>query len=105
MGRKGITIRNAEYLKELLQSSSLSIRKAYLFGCRARGDYLEESDWDVVAISPEFKDIPFPQRATLLAEKVLLRRWNCPVVIPERSLRRGRELDMVAEACQGKRLV
>jgi len=45
-----------------------SIEKAVLFGSRARGDYLEDSDYDVILVSPDFKNIFFTQRIAMLYE-------------------------------------
>jgi predicted nucleotidyltransferase len=33
-----------------------------LFGSRARGDFLEESDYDVIVVAESFKGIHFPSR-------------------------------------------
>lgn len=38
------------------------IEKAILFGSRARGDNLKDSDYDIILVSPEFKDIFFSKR-------------------------------------------
>lgn len=40
------------------------IERAILFGSRARGDYLKESDIDLILVSPDFQGIPFPDRPT-----------------------------------------
>ena len=45
--------------------------KIILFGSRARGDNLEESDYDIIIISKEFKNIKTPKRL----EKVY-KHWN-----------------------------
>ena len=37
-------------------------QKILLFGSRARGDHLEESDIDIIVVSDYFKDIPFRER-------------------------------------------
>ncbi|MEO2116781.1 MAG: nucleotidyltransferase domain-containing protein, partial [Methanocaldococcus sp.] len=36
--------------------------KIILFGSRARGDYLEESDYDLIIVSDYFKGMPFLKR-------------------------------------------
>ncbi|HUV46419.1 MAG TPA: hypothetical protein VMW45_05070 [Dehalococcoidia bacterium] len=41
MGEKGIKIRDPEHLKSLLCNSPVEIESAFLFGSRARGDWLE----------------------------------------------------------------
>ena len=88
MGEKGIKIRDVEHLKELLSNSPVPIKSAFLFGSRARGDYLEESDWDLMIISPEFAGIPFPERATMLVKKFLSEGLSC-CAIPRRNFRKG----------------
>ena len=105
MGEKGIKIRDIEQLKELLCNSPLPIKSAFLFGSRARGDYLEESDWDLMIVSPEFNGIPFPQRATLFLRKVPLRRVELLCYTEEEFQERVAESGIVAEASKGKRLV
>ncbi len=69
MGERGIKISDVEHLKELLHNSPLEIKSAFLFGSRARGDWLEESDWDILIVSPEFAGISFPDRATVVLKK------------------------------------
>ena len=36
--------------------------KILLFGSRARGDHLEESDIDLIIVSKEFRNLPFRER-------------------------------------------
>jgi uncharacterized protein len=38
------------------------IEKAILFGSRARGDNFNDSDYDVILVSPDFENIFFTQR-------------------------------------------
>ena len=42
------------------------MKRAILFGSRARGDHWEHSDWDVVLVSDDFEGVPFPERVTRL---------------------------------------
>lgn len=44
------------------------ITQAIFFGSRARGDYLADSDNDIVLVSPDFEDIFFSQRSALMYE-------------------------------------
>lgn len=39
-----------------------NLKKALLFGSRARGDNLKNSDYDIILVSPDFKGIFFTQR-------------------------------------------
>ena len=105
MGEKGIKIRDVEHLKELLSNSPVPIKSAFLFGSRARGDYLEESDWDLLLVSPQFADIPFPERATMLVKKIPLRRVELLCYTEEEFKERVKEIGIVAEAAKGRRLV
>jgi uncharacterized protein len=42
------------------------ITQAILFGSRARGDHLADSDYDVLLVSPDFQGIFFSQRSALM---------------------------------------
>jgi uncharacterized protein len=39
-----------------------------LFGSRARGDFLKNSDYDLIIVSPEFQDVHFLERIYQLLE-------------------------------------
>lgn len=105
MGEKRIKIRDIEHLRELLRKSPIPIKSAFLFGSRARGDYLDESDWDIMIVSPEFANIPFPDRATVFLRKVPLRRVELLCYTEEEFQDRVGELGIVAEAAKGRRLL
>ena len=38
------------------------VEKAIIFGSRARGDYMNDSDYDILIVSPDFKGIPMSER-------------------------------------------
>ncbi|MBP7050891.1 MAG: nucleotidyltransferase domain-containing protein [Phycisphaerae bacterium] len=42
------------------------ITQAILFGSRARGDHLADSDYDIVLVSPDFQGVFFSQRSALM---------------------------------------
>lgn len=42
------------------------ITHAIFFGSRARGDHLEDSDYDIVLVSPDFQGVFFSQRSALM---------------------------------------
>jgi len=105
VGEKRIKIRDIEHLRELLRKSPIPIKSAFLFGSRARGDYLDESDWDIMIVSPEFADIPFPDRATLFLRKVPLRRVELLCYTEEEFQDRVGELGIGAGAAKGRRLL
>jgi hypothetical protein len=44
----------------------LPIERAILFGSRARGDHLKHSDVNLLLVSDDFRDIPFPDRPSKL---------------------------------------
>jgi len=105
MGAKGIKIRDLEHLRGLLRDSPLKIKSVFLFGSRARGDYLEESDWDLLLVSPEFANIPFPERATMVLKKFPLRRVELLCYTEEEFRERVKEIGIVAEAAKGIKLI
>ena|SRR3989344_9624283 len=45
-----------------------NITKAIFFGSRARGDYLKDSDYDIILVSPDFEGIFFTQRISRMYE-------------------------------------
>lgn len=105
MSQKGIRIRDIAHLKKLLQNLPLRIDKAFLFGSRASGDFLEESDWDVLIVSLEFAGISFPERATFVLKKLPLRRVELLCYTEEEFKERAGEISIVAEAAKGLRLI
>jgi len=42
------------------------ITQAIFFGSRVRGDHLEDSDYDIVLVSPDFQGVFFSQRSALM---------------------------------------
>ena len=77
----------------------LDAEKVILFGSRARGDWLQESDYDFIVVSRRFQDVPWPYRPL-----ELYRLWHgSPGVellcyTPEEFERKSREISIVAEA-------
>lgn len=73
--------------------------KVILFGSRARGDWLHESDYDFVVVSPNFESIPFYSRPV-----DLYKYWKgYPGVellcyTPEEFERKRRQIGIVGEA-------
>jgi len=68
-----------EYIKHVyisrLKENGISVDSLFFFGSRVRGDYLEDSDIDLLVISPDFKNMDMFKRLILLN-----RPWN--YVIP-----------------------
>lgn len=51
-------------IKDFLKRArkKFNIQKAIFFGSRARGDYLKDSDYDIILVSPDFENIFFTKR-------------------------------------------
>ncbi len=106
MGEKGIRIRDIEHLQEVFQNSLLNIERAFLFGSRARGDFLEESDWDILIVSPDFAGIPFPDRATFALKKLPLRKVELLCYTQEEFAEKAaEEIGIAKEALKGERII
>ena len=43
-----------------------NISQAIFFGSRARGEHFEDSDYDIILVSDDFRDIFFSQRSALM---------------------------------------
>src|SRR3989338_6758291 len=43
-----------------------NIQRAIFFGSRARGDFLKDSDYDIILVSPDFEGIFFTKRISLM---------------------------------------
>jgi predicted nucleotidyltransferase len=75
------------------------LERAVLFGSRARGDELAESDYDLLLVSPGFAGLAFAER---IAEVQGL--WELPESVeplcytPEELERKRHEIGIVAEA-------
>jgi predicted nucleotidyltransferase len=53
-------------------SEKIKISSAYVFGSRVRGDWLKDSDIDLVIVSEDFKNMPFTRRMDIVKEV----QWN-----------------------------
>jgi hypothetical protein len=42
------------------------LERVLLFGSRARDDWLHESDYDLIVVSPDFAEVPFLERFPLV---------------------------------------
>jgi len=78
---------------------AIKVEKVILFGSRARGDYLEDSDFDLIIVSRDFEGISFYERMDRL---ILL--WDSPLGLevlcytPEEFEKKSRQIGIVAEA-------
>jgi predicted nucleotidyltransferase len=82
-------------------------RLVVVFGSRARGEALVESDLDLLVVSERFRGVPFLERAwRLLAELELPFAADVLCYTPEEFARKRRELGIVSLALEeGLRLV
>ena len=77
----------------------MDAEQVILFGSRARGDWLKESDYDFIVVSQRFHGVPWPYRPV-----EVYRLWQgSPGVellcyTPEEFQRKSREISVVAEA-------
>ncbi len=104
MGEKGIRIRDLAHLRELFRNPPFDVKSVFLFGSRARGDFLEESDWDLLIVSPDFEGIPFPDRGTFVLKKLPLRRVELLCYTEEELQEKAQEIGIVQEALKGVRI-
>jgi len=77
----------------------IRVEKVIVFGSRARGDYLEDSDVDLVIVSSDFEGVPFYERMDRL---ILL--WESPLDLevlcytPEEFKMKQEEIGIVSQA-------
>jgi len=91
------TLKIAEVIKQHYPDA-----KIIFFGSRIRGDYLKDSDYDIIVISKAFKGEHFTKRST----EVLRTLWNAGVAgdfevlcyTPEEFERKKKSLGIVKEA-------
>lgn len=78
MDRKKINVRKlvSEYIKGF--PSDIKIEGVFLFGSYATGKIREDSDVDLVIISPDFKQLEFMERLVLLS-KLRKSKLTCSV--------------------------
>ncbi|MHC1610539.1 MAG: nucleotidyltransferase domain-containing protein [Candidatus Methanospirareceae archaeon] len=105
MGKKGIRIRDVEHLKKVLKESKFKIEAAFLFGSRAGEDFLEDSDWDLMIISDEFKGMSFLDRATFFLKEVPIRRADIFCYVKSEIAERKNEIGIIREALKGIKVI
>jgi predicted nucleotidyltransferase len=80
--------------------SRFQIEQALLFGSRARGDELVDSDYDVVLVSPDFEGVFFSQRSALMYD--FWKHWPIEIeplcYTPEEFETKKKQLGIVNEA-------
>ncbi|MDP2845981.1 MAG: nucleotidyltransferase domain-containing protein [Candidatus Methanoperedens sp.] len=79
----------------------IRVEKVIIFGSRARGDYLADSDVDLIIVSRDFEGVPFYERMDKL---ILL--WESPLDLealcytPEEFKMKQEEICIVKEAVE-----
>ncbi len=90
-------------LASSLRSWDPSVR-LILFGSRARGDELVDSDYDLIVISERFSGIPFPRRAVevwrVLLRSGVLGDFEFLCYTPREFERKAREIGVVSLAAR-----
>jgi len=90
--------RIADFIEKVREK--YEITQAILFGSRARGDHLIDSDYDVVLVSPDFRGIFFSQRSALMYD--FWRHWPLEIeplcYTPEEFEAKKRQIGIVKEA-------
>ncbi len=90
-------------IERLIKRLKKNIRldRVILFGSRSRGDWLQDSDVDLLLVSPDFKGIHFTKRA-----ESILRLWDGktrpePICLtPEEYQERKEKITVVREAAR-----
>lgn len=91
-----------ERLKEL--APRYAPLRVILYGSRARGDWLESSDFDLVAVSPRFGHVPFLDRSVDLGVALSsIAGVDLLCYTPEEFDRKRAEHGIVAVAAQSGR--
>ena len=95
-------------MQEKIESLVKIIKKAYpdatviLFGSRARGDFLKDSDYDLIVVSKAFEGKQFTDRSTevlkLLFKEGIVGDFEIPCYTPKEFERKKRMIGIVREA-------
>jgi predicted nucleotidyltransferase len=98
MGHRGVDrARLTRFLAEV--NAHFPLERAVLFGSRARGDELLDSDYDLILVSPAFEHLAWTDRI-----RAVLNLWDLDVDLqplcytPAEFARKSAEISTVAEA-------
>lgn len=58
----------------------MNLKEAYLFGSFAKGEQLEESDIDLVLVSPDFEGMPLSRRIKIVYEPWPLEKYSADLI-------------------------
>ena len=76
------------------------IERAILFGSRARDEHLKDSDYDIILVSADFKDIFFTKRCALMYD--FWRHWPIEIeplcYTPDEFETKKNQIGIVSEA-------
>lgn len=96
--KKGLNIlkNHLKFIKKKFNPDSI-----ILFGSRARGDHLEESDFDLIVVSDKFNDINFRERISI-AYGLWDKKQNLDIICytPEEFERKKKQLGIVKTAVE-----
>ena len=98
MGRLGIDRQGLDLFLDRVNRVFL-LERALLFGSRARGDELEDSDYDLLLVSWEFRALSFSDRTVRVSEY-----WPLPETLeilcytPQELEEKKTQISIVAEA-------
>jgi predicted nucleotidyltransferase len=92
--------RIADFISQV--RGSFKIEQAILFGSRARGDELIDSDYDVILVSPDFRGVFFSQRSALMYD--FWTHWPLEIeplcYTPEEFETKKKQIGIVSEAIE-----
>jgi hypothetical protein len=97
MGKETVEIK--DFIKQI--NKKFSPEKIILFGSRAKGYYLKDSDYDIIVVSKKFKNIPFLKRLYLV-HKFWKYKYNLDILAytPEEFEKKKKEIGIVKEAVE-----
>jgi len=101
MGQKKDKIRRkvVHFVKGI---TGLKIEKAVIFGSRVRGDFIAQSDLDLILVSPDFHGQAFTDRMNLIYKQYHLWKESYPLEVlcytPEEFKRKSQQIGMVRDA-------
>jgi len=97
MGEKA-DYRITDFLQKVRKKYNIS--KAIFFGSRARDEHLKDSDYDIILVSEDFKDIFFSKRTALMYD--FWQHWPIEIeplcYTPEEFETKKKQIGIVSEA-------
>ena len=81
---------SVEHLADALRKLPIKLERAILFGSRARGDFWEHSDWDVVLVSEDFQGLSFSERMIFVIRHITVSGVEAFCYTPEQ-FEKGRD--------------